>query len=321
MQNPIKILFFSDTHLGFDYPVNPKIQRRRRGDDFFNNFEQVLDIAHKENFDLVIHGGDLFFRSKIPPMIVDKVYLELLKFSKHGIPIVIVPGNHERSILPESILLATPEINIFQEPNRFTFRIKDRTISVSGFPFVRGDIRATFTDIVTELTNVKRSDIELLVVHHPFDGAQVGPQEFTFFKREDTIALSPLLTYYDMILAGHIHRRQVLKLKDTPIVFSGSIERTSIAEIGEQKGFVEIVIDDTVAFKFRDLYARPMYVLDIPNVDNLESEVVKAISTLEKDSIVYIKFTDKSYLSDSHLRELAPDTMNIQSTGYRKRRS
>ena len=41
----MKILFFSDTHLGFDYPIRPRIVRRRRGQDFFNNFERVLKYS------------------------------------------------------------------------------------------------------------------------------------------------------------------------------------------------------------------------------------------------------------------------------------
>ena len=35
----IRILFLADTHLGFDLPVKPRINRRRRGIDFFKNYE------------------------------------------------------------------------------------------------------------------------------------------------------------------------------------------------------------------------------------------------------------------------------------------
>ena len=50
----IRIVFFSDTHLGFDYPVRgvrktrgvrKAGERRRRGADFFDNFERVLRYA------------------------------------------------------------------------------------------------------------------------------------------------------------------------------------------------------------------------------------------------------------------------------------
>jgi DNA repair exonuclease SbcCD nuclease subunit len=38
----IRILLIADTHLGFDLPFRPCIKRRRRGPDFFANFERAL---------------------------------------------------------------------------------------------------------------------------------------------------------------------------------------------------------------------------------------------------------------------------------------
>ena len=35
----------SDTHLGLDLPARPRVVRRRRGDDFFRNFELALAPA------------------------------------------------------------------------------------------------------------------------------------------------------------------------------------------------------------------------------------------------------------------------------------
>lgn len=40
-----RILFVSDTHLGFDLPRKPRIARRRRGPDFFDNFNRALEPA------------------------------------------------------------------------------------------------------------------------------------------------------------------------------------------------------------------------------------------------------------------------------------
>ena len=40
-----RVLFLTDTHLGFDYPFRPRIQRRRRGLDFFANYEKALAPA------------------------------------------------------------------------------------------------------------------------------------------------------------------------------------------------------------------------------------------------------------------------------------
>jgi len=106
MYTNINILFFSDTHLGFDFPMRPRTNRRRRGEDFFKNFETVLSYARNIDSDLVIHGGDLFFRSKVPEPIVDRVYQTLTSFGNSGIPFFIVPGNYTFRNSPDVIPLS-----------------------------------------------------------------------------------------------------------------------------------------------------------------------------------------------------------------------
>ena len=54
----LQVLLIADTHLGFDLPFRPKIKRRRRGHDFFANFQKSLLPALKGEVDLVVHEGD-----------------------------------------------------------------------------------------------------------------------------------------------------------------------------------------------------------------------------------------------------------------------
>ncbi|MFC2025933.1 hypothetical protein ACFLUC_01930 [Chloroflexota bacterium] len=53
----IRILLVADTHLGFDMPFRPRVQKQRRGPDFFANFESALKPALCEQVDLAVHGG------------------------------------------------------------------------------------------------------------------------------------------------------------------------------------------------------------------------------------------------------------------------
>ncbi len=66
-----RVLLLADTHLGFDLPFRPRINRRRRGHDFFANFERALQPALRGEVDVVVHAGDLLYRSKVPPVLVD----------------------------------------------------------------------------------------------------------------------------------------------------------------------------------------------------------------------------------------------------------
>ena len=162
----LKIVFFADTHLGVDYPINPKVDRRRRGEDFFDNYKKVLDYAVESDADIVLHGGDFFFRSKVPAPIVDRAYDILYDFAKNGIPFVIVPGNHERSVLPTSILMNHKNIHIFDEPSTFFFEMKNAIIGITGFPNIRNGIKPQFEHIFKKATNGNPEvDINLLLMH------------------------------------------------------------------------------------------------------------------------------------------------------------
>jgi DNA repair exonuclease SbcCD nuclease subunit len=59
----IRILLIADTHLGFDLPFRPRINRRRRGPDFFANFERALMPALQGDVHAVVHGGDVLYRN------------------------------------------------------------------------------------------------------------------------------------------------------------------------------------------------------------------------------------------------------------------
>jgi hypothetical protein len=66
----MKILLLADTHLGFDMPLRPCLVNRRRGPEFFANTRLALEPAMKGEVDLLVHGGDLLYRIKIPPALV-----------------------------------------------------------------------------------------------------------------------------------------------------------------------------------------------------------------------------------------------------------
>ena len=260
----IRVIFFSDTHLGFDYPLRPRAERPRRGPDFFANFQRVLDHARSSRADLVIHGGDFFHRSKVAPGIVDLAYQALFEFADSGIPIAIVPGNHERSVLPPSLFLNHPSIHVFDHPRTFRFQTRGGSVAVSGFPYLR-NIRTEFARVVKECEAGRHSaDHRLLCLHHAVEGAVVGPAGFVFRDAADVIDRRHLPTDFDCVLAGHIHRQQVLGY-DVPVVYCGSIERTSYAEQHETKGFCELTLHHDApqpTIEFHQLPSRPMVDFD-----------------------------------------------------------
>lgn len=266
----MKILFFADSHLGFDQPVRSRSNRLRRGPDFFRNFQHILDTAKREQVDLVIHGGDLFHRSKVHPKIVNQAYDALFEFAESGIPLVIVPGNHDRSTLPSGLFLQHRNLHIFREPDIFRFHLKGKIINLAGFPFIR-NIGEVIEDILRDFQrNLDGDGIALLCMHQTVEGVVVGPADYTFRTGPQVIALSQLTGPFHGYLSGHIHPHQMLWTHSTParpILYPGSIERTSFAERKETKGYLMLSFDDTkkLLHRFQPLATRPMYTLAIPD--------------------------------------------------------
>ncbi|MBK9088562.1 MAG: metallophosphoesterase [Holophagales bacterium] len=130
---PVRVLFLSDTHLGLDLPTRPRVDRRRRGDDLFESFERALAPAVSGEAGIVVHGGDLFYRSRIPAWLAERVFSRLAQLADLGLDLFWIPGNHERSGVPRGLLLTHPRIRVFDRPRTFVVRRDglDLALSVS----------------------------------------------------------------------------------------------------------------------------------------------------------------------------------------------
>ncbi|HEX9149160.1 MAG TPA: DNA repair exonuclease [Thermoanaerobaculia bacterium] len=246
----IRVLLIADTHLGFDLPERPRSDRRRRGEDFFSAFERALQPAFRGEVDFVVHGGDVFFRSRVKPGLVMRAFEPLKRIADSGVPVLVVPGNHERSAIPYPILAAHPRIHLFDRPRTISLNIRGVDVAVAGFPCERHEVRDTFARLV-ERTGWRSvpSDLRLLCFHQTVEGATVGPVGYVFRTNADAIPGRAIPHGFAAVLAGHIHRHQLLTADlsgrsiGAPVFYPGSTEPTSAAERGEVKGYVTLELE------------------------------------------------------------------------------
>jgi DNA repair exonuclease SbcCD nuclease subunit len=332
MTEKIKILFIADSHLGFDLPHRPRIERRRRGEDLFENYLQIMKFANREKVDLILHGGDLFHHPGISPAVIERAYRPLYELACTGIPVFLVPGNHERSRLPGHLYLSHENIRVFDRPATYTLVVKGKRISFSGFPFTR-KVRENFPTLLGQTGyQDQEADWRFLCAHQTFEGARVGPVDFTFREGPDNIPPQWVPGCFGAVLSGHIHRAQELEqtlegspLK-VPVIYPGSIERTSIAERFEDKSFRLInVFEDqgemVQEVETHPLPARPMLKVTIPVEDEPPDQVLAHIrgrlSLLSPDAVVRIELTGQRAeqiqrsITAASLRAAAPGSMNI----------
>ena len=351
--NRVNLLFLADTHLGFDLPFRPRVEKRRRGPDFFKNFELALAPAYRGEVDAVVHGGDLFFRSKVPPQLVRMAFEPLMKLADAGMPVYLVPGNHERSAIPYRMLAAHREIHIFDRPRTFLLKVRGMTLALAGFPYVRENIRGDFPRVLEQTgRHTVTADASVLCMHHCVEGATLimGTRLHTFRQGHDVIKLSDIPNDFSAVLSGHIHRFQVLtrdlsgRRISVPVFYPGSIERTSFAEKDEPKGYLTLAVSREAGtspgetqghaggtqkgklthWQFHELPARPMKMLEL-KAGGMKGEALKhwlqtALAALPQDGVINIRIHGRlprealEVVSAASLRALAPETMNLSIT-------
>lgn len=330
MQDPVRILFLADTHLGFDLPTRARIQRRRRGHDFLANYFTALQPALDGQVDLVVHGGDVFNRSRVPTSVAWQAFEPLTRVADRGVPVFVVPGNHERGRIPQLRFAQHAGIHLFNEPRTFVIDVRGVRVALAGFPSERHDVRTKFRDLL-EATGWQGIDatVRLLCMHQCVEGATVGPANFTFTTASDVIRGADVPAGFAAVLSGHIHRHQILttdlrgRVLAAPVLYPGSIERTSIAEAEEEKGFLHLTVSqERVAWRFERLPARPLVRHDIDagamTDDALESGVRAFIADAPADAVLTIRVSGSlssraaRFLSAANLRRLAPETMNVE---------
>ncbi len=330
----LRILLLGDTHLGLDHALHPRVLRRRRGPELFANFQRALRPALRGEVDAVVHGGDLFNRSR-PPLQLAQMALEpLLRVADLGLPVFLVPGNHERSRIPHPLLARHPNLHIFQEPRTIPPRLTRLPLAVSGFPFARRVDGAAFGRLV-EQTGWRRADapLRLMCLHQAVEGATVGVQDFTFRRGRDVVPGRAIPGAFDAVLSGHIHRWQVLsedlagRPLGAPVLYPGSTDRTSFAEREEQKGYLllELAEGEPVRWRLVPLPTRPMLNVPLPLGPDLRGQLQRRLASLPPDAIVRLQPDGPlpaaawSALGSRSLRTVAPAGMSVSVAGQQRR--
>lgn len=333
-----RILLLADTHVGFDLPLTPRVARRRRGHDFLENLHLALEPALRGEVDAVVHAGDLFHRARPHHTLVAQAFEPLRAVADGGVPVFLVPGNHERSRIPHARFAAHPLLHIFDEPRTFRFEAGGVRVALFGFPYERQVVRRRFPELIAATGwQPREADASLLCVHHCFEGATVGPADFTFRRGPDVIRLRDVPAGVTAVLTGHVHRHQVLthdlagRPLSSPVIYAGSTERTAFAEMGEAKGTVRLELEGGAAsdgggsrlrWRFDELPTRPMVVAEVrgdgTDAATLGARVRTALAEAHPDAVLRLRVVGRvphparPALSAEGIRALAPPTMNVE---------
>jgi DNA repair exonuclease SbcCD nuclease subunit len=283
----LKIIHFSDTHLGFsDLDITTDDGINQREADFYEAFSDVCDAIIKVKPDYVIHTGDLFHRASPSNRAITFALTQLKRIEKLGIALIIIAGNHStpRTSTSSPILEALSTLdNVKAVFSQCYEKVEFEDVVFHALPHINDErIIDGELDTINRSINPKKRNI--LMMHcsvgatylmHEF-GEWVYPKEKEdIFEKMDYVAL------------GHWHGfGSVGKHKN--VYYSGSTERTSSSDKRDDKGYVTIELEDDIQITHHKITLRKSLEFNL-DASNYEQEVASLNLKDIKDALVEVK--------------------------------
>ncbi len=285
----------SDFHLGYGYNTE------RENDCFF-----VLEELLKEQSDLILFAGDLF-DSRVPRLEVLSEamhFLAKLKHSEskikfiecdkkinkraiHGIPFISIYGNHDRRpnlINPvQSLEKAGLLINLHCQ--KIVFELNGEKIAIHGMSHVPEKYSK---DVLNEWNPKPVPDAKnILLLHQNID-------PFIYSDGDDVnMKISDLPGGFDLIVNGHIHWKNEVKLNEGKLILPGSTVQTQLnkKESEIRKGY--FILNHEL--KFKEIKQRDFY-YEKANTNEEVEEFLKKMPEKELNPIIKIQIKNTSKL-------------------------
>jgi len=294
----MKIIHFADLHLGVETygHTDPKTGLSSRLVDFLAAFDQLVDYALEQCADLVLFCGDAYKSREPSPTQQREFARRIHRLAGSGIPVFLLIGNHD---LPNAVGRATAteifdtlsieNVHVAGRPGLHKINTPSGPVQIVSLPWLRkstllsreetknlttGQINERLQAALAEVVSSQAAQLDpalpaLLAAHVWVVGAQLSSEATMTIGQEHTMLLSNVAhPAFDYIALGHIHRHQVL-CENPPVVYSGSLERVSFNEEGDDKGFYMVDIDRSetgqrqTSYEFHPVPGRNFLTVDI----------------------------------------------------------
>lgn len=248
-----------------DWHVGKAIRGRSRLDESAAALEELAGIAVEEGVDAVLVAGDVYEQRAAAPEADAIVFETFVRLSEAGIPVVVIPGNHDSALRFEALgkllgpIGVTVAARVAPPDGGGVLEVPARDGSdaalIACIPFVPerrfGDAAALFDateawyqsyaqgmgELLAAMAGAFRPDRVNVALGHLFtDGAIVGGGE-----RELTIgmayAVSPgrLPGTAQYVALGHVHRPQDVRAAPAPTRYAGSLLQLDFGERDQTK--------------------------------------------------------------------------------------
>jgi len=284
----MRFVHISDSHLGasgFSRRLSLSGYNQRE-EDICNSFASAVDKIIELSPDFVLHTGDLFHSVRPTNRIINFAIRQILRIVNLRIPMVIISGNHDTP-KQRSVGSVFSFFEVFSPFLHLVYKNKYECIDLNQIAIHAIPHCLDQEGFKEELAKVRidqEAKYNILMLH----GVVAGIPEFSMGElSEQEIPTSYFDLGFDYVALGHYHRHCQVAPR---VVYAGSTERLSLAELGQEKGFVEVEIQDSPPkadpplaekikiqisnFKFHPVACRDMIELPLLDAKDLDPDGV-----------------------------------------------
>jgi len=192
--------------------------------DFYEAFNEVVEIAIREHVDAVIHAGDFFDEPRPTPQAYLYAYRTLRKLREHGIDFLVIAGQHDQprtSQLPPLRVLS--EMGLLKllaqdHPETHIVKIRGEELGVVAIPYISPvKIEEYLKSIKVPGTSRRILVAHLLLKELNIPSAHASLAELGADK-------------YNYVALGDYHLRYETEYRGVPVAYTGSTEALDILE-------------------------------------------------------------------------------------------
>lgn len=305
----MKFIHFADAHLdspfrGLSFLPSEEFNHIYQAAD--QSLKRIVDLALKENVDLVLIAGDTFDSNTPSPRAQLFFAKQIKRLTDQKIQVVMIFGNHDHMKKEDLLVTKTPYFKLLgngEKVETVTFETKDGfAYDVIGFSYLNNHITR---DMIPDFPE-KGQDYTFGLMHAQ-EKAQAG-NVYAPFTTNEVQNLN-----YDYFALGHIHARNNLS-EDPWIVYPGNIQGRHINEMGAKGCYLGEIDEQTkkTTIEFKQTspiiwQAAEINLEDEIDKAGLQSKIIDALNQAKQKTYFSLTIKGAQYLTEEE-RELTADT-------------
>lgn len=214
----------SDTHLGSRIYMSDD-----REQDFYDSFDEAMDIAISEKVDFIVHSGDLFDTWSPSNYALSKFRDSALRMREAGIPMFLIMGDHDRpkrTDYPAAEIFNFLGIRLLGKDGveNVTHEVGNDRVLIAGISNMKGFRRNALLEEYRRADEISEGSTNSVLISH---------QAITGYLYDEACEARPedLPVNFSYLAFGHVHDWALKQDRRPVFSYAGSTELKSTREI------------------------------------------------------------------------------------------